>query len=169
MKTRILTVGDRIKVNRSLYTHHGIYTGNGFVIHYGGLKGSTHKKECIIETHLDEFSDGEEVIPLERSINAFDRTKVVKRARSRLGEDSYNLIRNNCEHFTTWCESGKASSKQVQKAAINTVLTSASLLQSSLNALATTGGQRLLVQAASTNPVALGLCVAGLLVLKARK
>ena len=169
MKTRTLTIGDRVKVNRSIYSHHGIYVGNGLVIHYGGLKGPTKEKECITETRLEEFSGGKEAIALERPANAYARSEVVKRARSRLGEDSYSLVRNNCEHFTTWCESGKASSKQVQKFARNTVAVSAPLLQSTLNAFVTGGGQRLLVKAASTNPVALGICVTGLLIFKALK
>jgi hypothetical protein len=35
------------------------------------------------------------------------------RARSRLGEDKYNLIFNNCEHFAVWCKTGISESSQV--------------------------------------------------------
>lgn len=30
------------------------------------------------------------------------------RALSRLGEEKYHLITNNCEHFVRWCRSGSA-------------------------------------------------------------
>ena len=32
---------------------------------------------------------------------------------SRLGEQNYNLLFNNCEHFATWCKTGRHSSGQV--------------------------------------------------------
>jgi hypothetical protein len=37
----------------------------------------------------------------------------VRRARSRLGERRYDLLRNNCEHFCSWCQDGEARSAQV--------------------------------------------------------
>jgi ribosomal protein L37E len=39
---------------------------------------------------------------------------VVHRARSRLGEDSYHVLRNNCEHFCEWCASGQHRSYQIE-------------------------------------------------------
>lgn len=39
--------------------------------------------------------------------------ETVKRAYSRLGETSYNMIQNNCEHFAIWCKTGIAESYQV--------------------------------------------------------
>lgn len=42
--------------------------------------------------------------------------EVIKRAESRLGERAYKLLLNNCEHFATWCVTGKAKSKQVRRA-----------------------------------------------------
>lgn len=41
--------------------------------------------------------------------------ETVKRAKSRLGEQKYSLVTNNCEHFAFWCKTGEAQSKQVQK------------------------------------------------------
>ena len=32
---------------------------------------------------------------------------------SRLGEQNYNLLFNNCEHFATWCKTGRHRSVQV--------------------------------------------------------
>jgi hypothetical protein len=39
---------------------------------------------------------------------------VVHRAYTRLGERHYNLLFNNCEHFATWCKTGRTESQQVK-------------------------------------------------------
>jgi hypothetical protein len=41
--------------------------------------------------------------------------ETVNRARSRIGENSYNLVFNNCEHFAVWCKTGISESKQVEE------------------------------------------------------
>lgn len=38
----------------------------------------------------------------------------VARARRRIGEKSYDLLENNCEHFAVWCKTGIAESRQVE-------------------------------------------------------
>jgi hypothetical protein len=40
----------------------------------------------------------------------------MRRARSRLGENRYGLLRNNCEHFCEWCVQGIPRSYQVERA-----------------------------------------------------
>lgn len=37
---------------------------------------------------------------------------VLERARSRLDESDYDLLRNNCEHFAVWCKTGIRQSSQ---------------------------------------------------------
>jgi hypothetical protein len=44
---------------------------------------------------------------------AFISDHVVERAQSRLGEQKYNLLFNNCEHFASWCKTGISYSKQI--------------------------------------------------------
>jgi hypothetical protein len=41
--------------------------------------------------------------------------EVVRRARSRPGENDYRLLTNNCEHFCNWCLNGVSHSAQVQR------------------------------------------------------
>ena len=41
--------------------------------------------------------------------------ETVARARSKIGEDEYNLILNNCEHFAIWCKTGVEKSEQVDE------------------------------------------------------
>ena len=40
-------------------------------------------------------------------------SEVLKKARSKLGENEYNPISNNCEHFASWCKTGKPESLQI--------------------------------------------------------
>ena len=40
--------------------------------------------------------------------------EVIRRARSRIGEEAYNLFKNNCEHFANWCKEGDSTSKQAR-------------------------------------------------------
>lgn len=39
--------------------------------------------------------------------------ETVARARSRLGETSYSILTNNCEHFAFWCKTGVSESMQI--------------------------------------------------------
>ena len=48
-------------------------------------------------------------------ITLYSPEKTVERAESRLGERDYNIATNNCEHFATWCKTGKSKSSQVEK------------------------------------------------------
>lgn len=41
--------------------------------------------------------------------------ETVERATGRLGEESYNLLSNNCEHFAIWCKTGISESHQVNE------------------------------------------------------
>ena len=38
----------------------------------------------------------------------------LRRAMSRIGEQNYNLLFNNCEHFANWCKTGRHRSGQVE-------------------------------------------------------
>lgn len=46
---------------------------------------------------------------------AFTPDETLERARSRMGERSYNLLTNNCEHFVVWCKTGISDSRQVRQ------------------------------------------------------
>ena len=45
----------------------------------------------------------------------FDPQETVKRARSSIGKEGYNLATHNCEHFAIWCKTGVCSSEQINK------------------------------------------------------
>ncbi len=46
--------------------------------------------------------------------NEMQRQSAVLRALSRLNENAYNLILNNCEHFASWVQNGTPESEQVE-------------------------------------------------------
>lgn len=48
--------------------------------------------------------------------NDFQRNHAVQRALSRLGEERYSYIFNNCEHFANWVQNGEHKSQQVDDA-----------------------------------------------------
>lgn len=114
---RELTVGDHLVTKRLGYTHHGIYLGRDKVIHYSGLANGLRAGPVEI-TSLDHFSQGKPTYVQSYDNRVFCHKQTVKRARSRLTEDKYNLLTNNCEHFINWCIYGKARSEQVSNVAI---------------------------------------------------
>ena len=92
-----------------LYKHYGIDCGDGTVIHY------RKPSETIEQTSMATFSQGNPVYVAEFSEGfGYIPDVVVARAESRLGEQDYNLLFNNCEHFTSWCKTGINDSKQVR-------------------------------------------------------
>jgi hypothetical protein len=104
-----LTAADHLQVPRQhgLFLHHGIDLGDGTVAHY--LEGRQ-----ILRSPVAEFSRGQ---PL--SVVSYTSCSPVgvtlRRAMGRLGEQNYNLLFNNCEHFAHWCKTGRHRSRQVEQ------------------------------------------------------
>lgn len=105
--------GDQIYIMREffnldgLYEHHGIDCGDGTVIHY------RKPSETIERTSMEIFARGQ-IVQVLRYPKRFIPDTVIQRAESRLGEQNYNLLFNNCEHFATWCVTGVNKSQQVE-------------------------------------------------------
>ncbi|MDR5857448.1 lecithin retinol acyltransferase family protein [Caballeronia sp. LZ062] len=105
--------GSELITRRCGYEHHGIYAGNGTVIHYAGFAKSLHRGP-VEEVSIAQFADGYDLIVRQHAGAIFTGIEAVRRARSRLGEDRYRLLTNNCEHFVSWCLFGEARSTQVR-------------------------------------------------------
>jgi len=115
---RGIPLGAHLISERKGYAHHGIYAGNGQVIHYGGFHHSG-KRRPIEYIPLHDFA-AEEKIKIQLEPDAlYTGTDAVQRARSRIGEDRYRLLTNNCEHFCTWCVLGVGRSEQVRQCLAN--------------------------------------------------
>lgn len=113
--------GNQIRVNRGMYYHHGIYEDDNHVYQFASPIGSEVSTEnaLIIYTTLDEFLKGGEL-----EVRVYDENEkedvrspeeVVSYAKSKLGTGlgTYNLVSNNCEHFSNMCAFGVSKSNQV--------------------------------------------------------
>ena len=96
------------------YTHHGIYVGNGNVVHYPGLVRGRWGTP-VEEVSLAAFARGRGLWVRPHVSPRFDRHAIVARARSRIGENCYRILSNNCEHFCEWCVRGESRSAQVER------------------------------------------------------
>jgi hypothetical protein len=109
-----IPVGAHLATPRRGFVHHGIYVGAGRVIHYGGY-ARAWRVMPVEDVSLAEFACGREISVRPWSAPAFDADAVLRRARSRLGENRYSLFVNNCEHFVQWCIGGRARSPQIER------------------------------------------------------
>lgn len=108
----LLSPGDHLWVRRAGYSHHGLYLGAGQVAHYAGwVEG--FRSGPLVETSLAEFCAGRTLHRRDHPQRRFSRAASVVRARSRLGENRYNVHANNCEHFCYWAINGDHHSQQM--------------------------------------------------------
>ena len=107
-----LLPGTRLIVRRRAYFHHGIYVGNGRVIHYAGWFHSAGG--LVEEVTIEQFTEGRFCSIGRMPANRQSGNEIVRRARSRLGEQRYHLLNNNCEHLCNWCQLGECRSEQVE-------------------------------------------------------
>lgn len=101
--------GDHLVTNidpLGITEHHGLYTGDGMVIHHA-------KSGMIEEVMIEIFSDGNKV-RVKRHVRA--PQKAIKEARLHLGEMHYQLFSDNCEHFVNKVADDRSTSNQVANA-----------------------------------------------------
>ena len=105
-----MAAADHLQVPRQhgLFNHHGIDLGDGTVAHY--LEGRE-----ILRSSQSEFSRGLTITTVDYPAESCSPTEeTLQLARGRLGEQNYNLLFNNCEHFAYWCKTGRHRSNQVE-------------------------------------------------------
>src|ERR1022692_1816658 len=107
-------LGANLTTSRRGYNHHGVYVGRSRVVHYSGLSGFW---QCgpVEEVSLSRFVDGHPVRIVDHLEPHYSPEEIVRRARSRLGENDYRLLTNNCEHFCNWSLTGVGRSAQVRR------------------------------------------------------
>ena len=111
-----LLAGDHIYVRRLLHSHHGIYVGKDRVVHYKGLHKEKYN-EVVRKTSLKEFLR-EGKLRRRDYKKRLPREETVRLANRLLNEEKYSLVKSNCEHLATYCVTGNASSRQVQRGTI---------------------------------------------------
>ena len=96
------------------FAHHGIYVGNGRVVHYAALSRSL-RSGPVQEASLAVFANGRGVEVVTGRPMHYPPAVVVERARSRVGENRYRVATNNCEHFCGWCLRDQSRSEQIER------------------------------------------------------
>ncbi len=92
---------------RILYTHHGLYIGNNMVVQ--------RSREGVNVVNFEEFAEGYEVYLRTHETRKYTKEESVIRGLSLVGEEKYNVLFNNCEHFVSWCIDGIKKSEQVRE------------------------------------------------------
>lgn len=110
-----LLPGDHVYVKRTTrhYKHHGIYIGHGKVIHVSGSIREKRDPE-VRETDLSTFLNGG-ILRRRNYKKRLPASETIRIAKKQLRNTSFSIIRNNCEHFATFCVTGKKKSRQVRK------------------------------------------------------
>lgn len=104
------------------YYHHAITVSEDEeVVHFSGPAECETRDCSIIRSHMEDFTKGpeipEEVSYQERDFIYGRGQPIADRALDKIGKhDPYSLLGNNCEHFATWCVTGKHRSRQVLSA-----------------------------------------------------
>src|ERR1700712_5351970 len=83
--------GTHLITPRRGYRHHGIYVGEGQVMHYGGLCRSL-RRGPVEEVSIARFAAGRAIWIKPSTLPKYVGQEAVQRARSRLGENRYRLL-----------------------------------------------------------------------------
>jgi Lecithin retinol acyltransferase len=105
--------GDHLQASRDLgYHHDGIDLGDGSVVHLAGEPlGSKNSARVRIDS-IDVFC-GDGIITIRPYSEMANPDQTIARAMSKIDDAAYDLVFNNCEHFATWCVTGRHDSDQV--------------------------------------------------------
>ena len=113
--------GDRLEVEHRIagstvtYLHHGIDIGDGTVVHarprdFRKPFGGGH----IARTSRADFAECRPVRVCTEPPAVYPPDEIVARALAHVGRDGYHPVIDNCEHFATWCATGRRASRQVE-------------------------------------------------------
>lgn len=120
--------GDHLIVDRGLYRHHGVDLGNGTVVHFAG-PGTDKTLASIRVDAMQDFARGATVWVRVYG-QRLDPDETVCRAQSMVGSTGYDLVSSNCEHLASWCVTGVAESRQVERVSAATGTAAIALLAS---------------------------------------
>jgi hypothetical protein len=84
------------------------------VVHYAGLSRSW-RPGPVEEVPISQFALGHPVRIIDHAGSRYSPQDIVQRARSRLGEDNYNVLTNNCGHLCNWCIDDRPGSPQIDR------------------------------------------------------
>lgn len=119
----MLHAGDHLKFKGafgypSLY-HHGVYVGNGTVVHFYAHNAKDKGNAEIQTIPLSDFIHLAKPYSIEivRSyVPPLPPQTITQRCLSKIGDKDYHVLLNNCEHFANWATTGQHRSYQVEAA-----------------------------------------------------
>lgn len=119
----MLYPGDHLKFKGafgypSLY-HHGVYVGNGTVVHFYAHNAKDKTNAEIQAIPLQQFIQlaAPHAVEKVQSLRPLlPRATIQQRCLSKMGEKNYHVLLNNCEHFANWATTGEHRSYQVEAA-----------------------------------------------------
>ncbi|XP_068134993.1 lecithin retinol acyltransferase-like isoform X2 [Hyperolius riggenbachi] len=140
-ETFIFTRGDLLEVPRTLFVHFGIYLGDNRVAHLIPdilpalsrnksyiekmvtnkrlIAGVLAKVASVRVDSVQDFAYGGDIIINHMDHNISNKPlsaeEVAQRAEKLVGNTSYSLLWDNCEHFVTFCRYGTPVSFQTEK------------------------------------------------------
>ena len=100
----------RIGANASVYDVVRALPGEQWVVHF--YPEASGKEAKVILSTIHVFMDGDVALWRRKYSSALSPAETVKSAFGELGKGGYNAKSNNCEHFATYCKTGKRTSKQ---------------------------------------------------------
>lgn len=113
--------GDRIRAERRVvgpqvvYQHHGIDLGDGTVAHARPFHfARLFHGGGVVRTSRVEFAGGSEIVLQTEPEAVFPPEAVAQRAELLVGSRGYCPIFANCEHFVSWCATGRTESRQIE-------------------------------------------------------
>ena len=126
IKTNFLEPGDVIvskKRGWNILSHTISYLGQDY---YTGqhlfAANMTDGVRIIEEWEIDELQYNYRPEKLKRFVGSEkERQKAVNRALSKIGENKYHILFNNCEHYTNYVQHGKVYSRQEQNFGLGVV------------------------------------------------
>lgn len=118
-------VGDVLRFRRAQYSHLALYLGRGRVVHLWSPSASDFQVRMDTIRAVQHAANAETEPPeccteeldarmlRDHALVPFGGDEAVHRALSRLGENEYDYLAHNCEHFVTWARYGERQSPQV--------------------------------------------------------
>lgn len=87
-----------------------------FVLYFDKSYVAPRKIQVKTEFNLDDMNLATSLCLTQKNqFKLYSPQETVKRALSRVGEEKYDLLFNNCEHFAVWCKTGISESYQVER------------------------------------------------------
>ena len=105
-----------IRTKVKFYYHYGIFINENEVIQFGlpDDPGKPADQIKVLSTDIYTFLCGGEIevgVPnSEEQKKMRSKDEIIKTAYSRIGENGYDILHNNCEHFVNSCVFGESNS-----------------------------------------------------------